>query len=276
MRRGLTHGGHASEGRVLAGQTARVRAWVALPPAECLTLGRTRAIVDERERVVLVSVEWYENPAVPGPCSPAMATARMVPVRGLTAGTWTVRAHGSAATLTLTVDACTSGCACRDPLDSPAGTPCALDCECAPGLDCIMGAGHGAGRTCERSCGDDDDCPPGDVCTDMDPGPQRVCRTARTDECASAADCGPGESCECLACDRPSFCAPAMRPWGGDCCDSDDCDPGQRCVEYWGEAGLPLRACLVPCRGDVSCPVGSRCGEAADGPVGVCFWLEDR
>jgi hypothetical protein len=243
-------------GRV--GRVVRMVAHIETTGAACGEYAGYQLALDPVTRVARVTITvWWLEDALAGPCAPAMApTQVVVPLTGLTPGTWTVMdgsvgPTGDPVTMTFEVAACADVCSCTGaPENRPPGADCTLDCQCEAGLSCIGYAGlAGTFQTCERSCSDDRDCPPPERCLDTDDGPSRVCVRWPMD-CTPGEPCPVGETCACG--DVGCACAAATPAEGRTCCRDADCPEGNVCI---GEAGST--ACGVPCRRDFSCAADS-------------------
>ncbi len=161
---------------------------------------------------------------------------------------------------------------------SQEGEPCAMDNECAAGLECDLDVG-----LCIVRCHAQSDCPAGSWCDQSAGLPQGgscAPQVAPGEECSSPDSCTDGYYCDELA-EVPTCQPPAAE--GEPCGNPLACDEGLVCLWY-----EPLPVCapppeeggtcttLVPCVEGLVCSIGlpEQLGECLVAPLDVtlCAW----
>jgi hypothetical protein len=150
------------------------------------------------------------------------------------------------------------------PTPAELGQPCSFETGCVSGLECWQSELIGD-PWCTRDCEDDEDCPLGAVCGDVEPdlesdGWIRKCTPACTREPFTRGGCPMDMSCESGGVCEPNACEIDAE------CPSGSCELSSgRCL-YGGE---PDAAAEAPCVDDVDCrPPNGEC------IAGTCYQLD--
>jgi hypothetical protein len=174
---------------------------------------------------------------------------------------------------------CSPGATC----DSATGTctrsgPCTSQLDCAPGYSCDSGTCVNRRVDCEvdgdcpegfrcatmlpvpafcelahRSCGNDDACPVGFTCVDVDGDGGGECQFG-SGECSTNADCEASETCG-IGSVLATRCGER-----GPCTDADACAAGDRCLALMGGDDALCVPGAGSCESAADCPEGQLCG----------------
>jgi hypothetical protein len=228
------------------------------PAIPQVVVSEARATVDIQLRV------WRK---IEGACAgEKRQLVRAIPLRFAAAGTWTIRAGGKQITAEIE-PAPDRACGV------PAGTACAMDCDCGAGERCLSGSGlAGPFTQCGRTCELDRDCAGLGLCESIADGLSNACTGGA--ECAvPAPGCLDGWTCSGGVC-QPDFELNVSTRT--ECACDGDCAEPLRCVRL---AGRPGR-CEILCPTEGAwCEGAHVCGDAAMDAAGlaeadsVCVFL---
>lgn len=261
---------------VAAGQTLRVAAGVEV--GGCSWLAHVGVVAsDDDQRLITVQAYLWEEVGPAVTCAADVGyQEELLPFMTMLHGEWMVRdamAGESGFEVTYLVVGCWAGdCACVNsgPGETPAGSYCDYDCDCAGALRCLSRPAGVGDRECARSCSDESQCSPWETCSLVDGALYGHCTDSPADECTPGS-CPAGFLCTQDS-DVANHCEAAhdLSGLGQSCLCHAECAPGLWCTEL--DVPGP-HSCQIPCRGQADCPTGVTClsGSPPSSPICAGF-----
>lgn len=241
-------------GQAIAGAHAVVR--VRVPNGVgCETAGTITSSVDaSRRRIELHPSSWIEHGVA---CATSgTAALRQAIVTLPEPGSWVIAAGAGEHMIEVRPPA-RDGCASSRRAQ---GQLCERDCDCDPGLFCVVAPGPRCEAQCFAPCGGatsmhSGSCSEGLACIDGADPMVLGCHPRSEPACGPTAPCGPGQRCDAMAGECVWDIAPYSehRP----CTTNADCEIGRDCVE-WTIGDPSSRRCQIRCvANDMICPTGT-------------------